>query len=136
QVVLWQYYCKRVVLNDLSEDSMPNSSTEQRQRQEYIEAINAYEGDLRGINRTDLLSQLTEGQSRDGQFAAASYFNAKREAEDQSQITALRDEFVRLASLREDRARRIFDEMIEAIEARRTDREKYDDWKREKAADL
>lgn len=141
QVVLWQYYCKRIILNDRSEDTAPNSSDEERQKREYIDAINAYEGDLRGISRTDLLQELAggEGEGEDEEtpsFLAANYFNAKRDAEDQSQITALRDEFVRLATLREDRAKRIFDEMIEAIEARKTDRENYDAWHREKADGL
>lgn len=140
QVVLWQYYCKRVILNDQSEDSAPNSSAEERQQREYIDAINAYEGDLRGINRRDLLAELSGGEDGEegdpSSFAAAEYFDAKRDVEDQSQITALRDEFVRLASLREDRAKRIFDEMIDAIEARKADREKYNDWMAEKSDSL
>lgn len=136
QLVLWQYYCKRVILNDQSEDTAPNTSAEKREREEYIDAINAYEGDLRGIDRRDLYAELATDLPEARDFTAASYFNAKRDYKDQSQITALRDEFVRLAQQREDKARRLFDEMIEAIEARREDQQNYDDWIQEKSDNL
>jgi hypothetical protein len=134
QVVLWQYYCHRVVLNERSVDR-PSRSGTARERQEYIDALSAYDGDLQGLNRGELLGQLLEGQEL-GDFVAAQYFDAKRDAEDFSQIEALRDDFVRRADEREARARRIFDEMVEAIEARQTDRDLYDDWKRGKSDQL
>jgi hypothetical protein len=130
QVVLWQYYCHRVVLNEQSGER-PSSSQSARERQEYVDALRAYDGDLEGINPNEVLGQLMEGQQLDD-FVAASYFDAKRDAEDFSQIEALRDEFVRRADEREARARRIFDEMVEAVEARQSDRELYDEWKQER----
>jgi hypothetical protein len=130
QVVLWQYYCQRIILNERASER-PSRSRSARERQEYIDALTAYEGDLTGINVNELLGELIEGEQL-GDFVAAQYFDAVRDYQDFSQITALRDDFVRRADLREARARRIFDEMIEAIDARELDRERYDDWKVEK----
>lgn len=135
QVVLWQYYCDRVVLNNPAEVDPPSTSAEERERQEYVDAINAYEGDLQGIDRADVYSELTR-EIPDQGFSAAAYFDARRDFEDQEMITSLRDEFSRLAQQREDRARRVFDDMIELIEARREDRQNYDDWIQEKSDDL
>lgn len=138
QLVLWQYYTDRVVLNNPAEVRPPSTSAEERERQQFVDAINAYEGDLAGIDRADIYSELIQDipEAETTGFSAATYFDARREFETQEMITALRDEFVRLAQQREDRARRIFDEMIEIIEARRDDRQNYDDWIQEKSDNL
>lgn len=131
QVVLWQYYCQRVILNEVDPDAKPSKSKGTRERQEYVDALVAYEGDTRGINPNDVLNELA-GEDESGDFIAAEYFNAKREAEDQMEIKALHEEFARRASALEDKARRIFDEMVDAIEARQKDREKYEGWVQER----
>lgn len=137
QFVLWQYYCKRVVLND-KEATKPNSDRGSLQRTRDAQALQTFEG----INVTEALQAVEELRSFDeagGQPTAeevgpkaVTQFDAQADFADPSNNDIFYEEFLSLATKREEESRTIYTDMLQRIDRRADENQRLKDWIEEK----
>lgn len=135
QVVLWQFYCRRVIVNDRRAASA-NSSERVLQRRADRAALEGFEGDTDAVlDETERLRE-EEGElegggqpdANDNTPVVATVFEPEFIFDDPMIIDKYRNEFVELAEHREERAYNMFSGMLDGIRARETEFARYEDW--------
>lgn len=134
QFVLWQYYCKRVVLND-KEAKKPNSSRDSLQRFRDAEALKGFEGvdvtkalkeveDLRKFESGDKLA----APNAPAAIKAVTEFDPAADYADPSNNDIFYDEFMELGVKREKDSRQIYNDMLQRIDGRADESQRLKDW--------
>lgn len=171
QLVLWQFYCRRILLNDRNATKANSSPDEIRRRVEG--ALLASNASFKDVDVAKVLSeadkvrkaqeQRLNSAARPGgpqprtvnlspasrassaaQAASqlvnmpnnATQFDPDADFADPKHNEMLWEDFNALAAIREGLATGVFRSMLSRIENRRTERERYDDWVKERQQGL
>ncbi len=146
QFVLWQFYCRRVLLND-REATSANSSREELQSIADRRSLTGIEG----INVEDVLKAAKEIRDASTPTApgaqppaaadpnvphAATAFDPEKDYADAHNNDIFRDEFVQMAEQLEGESTSSYTEMLARISLRADENERLADWQARKAGEL
>lgn len=143
QFVLWQFYCRRVLLNE-TDATEASSSREDLQRQADVQALQGFEG----IDVGEALKAAEEirkgaeaapgapgGPAAEAKTAATT-FSPADDYKDPFHNLVFRDEFIELAKEREQKAADSYTQMLQRIEERATENQRIAEWVADKNGQL
>lgn len=142
QFVLWQFYCRRVLMNERDAERA-NSTEEELQRYLDRQALSALGPDINVDEVLEEAQRIREEEEEDPNAPPqeeiellGAEFDPDAIYADPQTMGKYRDEFVRMAEAREKLATTIFSDMLAAIDARKDELDRYEDWLESKQREL
>lgn len=144
QFVLWQFYCKRVLLNDRDAEKASSDAKELEQAavRKSLEQREDLDAPVEEVMKA--MEELeSEGEDEkaaapkvEGAAEVATEFDPDAEYADPKHNLIFRDEFIKLAEEREKQATKTFTDMLGRIDTRADEMQRFQDWLKEKKVKL